>query len=284
MEEEDLESIFWMALAMTAIHMVLRSSILWPGCCCCLLDRKKSGNLPITPIKCIAMSVQSNLCKIPFFHRNPDERTRGMKALFWREGRFGGTDICSDWTLRVLIESQLQNFVFYKTQEGLPYFPKMSIFVLMRYELNSLELIWVPESLWRPDISKRICLVLSKYLIFWWFLNPGPRTSVDECRMYGNQNIRTHCCHHLYYHHHYHRKNHLLINVIYGSQSTETPQQSSFLSASLRCAVLSSSSPSSLLSSSLLCAVLVEVMTVALHLNRGLMILVYPDPTTCTIA
>ena len=143
MEEEDLESIFWMALAMTAIHMVLRSSILWPGCCCCWLVRKKSGNLPTTPIKCIAMSVQSNLCKIPIFLRNPDERTRGIKALFWREVRFGGTDICSDWTLRVLIESQLQNFVFYKTQEGLLYFPKMSIFVLMRRELNSFELIWV---------------------------------------------------------------------------------------------------------------------------------------------
>ena len=192
------------------------------------LSERKVGICRSPPSNALPCQCKAIYVKYHFFHRNPDERTRGMKALFWREGRFGGTDICSDWTLRVLIESQLQNFVFYKTQEGLPYFPKMSIFVLMRYELNSLELIWVPESLWRPDISKRICLVLSKYLIFWWFLNqlPGPRTSVDECRMYGNQNIRTHCCHHLYYHHHYHGQNHLLINVIYGSQSIETPKQS----------------------------------------------------------
>ena len=64
-----------------------------PGC-----EKEKFAD---HPTKCIAMSVQSNLCKNTNFSQKSIQREQAVKVLFltgW--GKFGvQTDVCSDWTL-----------------------------------------------------------------------------------------------------------------------------------------------------------------------------------------
>ena len=99
-----------------------------------LLVRGKSGPPPSNALPCQCKAIYVK--KKTFFYRNPDERKKSDESPVLTGREIWGTDICSDWTPWVLIESQLQNVVFYKTQEGLPYFPKTSNFVLMRYQID----------------------------------------------------------------------------------------------------------------------------------------------------